>query len=86
MVYSKLTVLDSTSQTSKLSLNKRVYIEYSERPLSSESGRSARDIDIRKLGTLDIGVYTQYSNENKEVSTISALIRIIKKQLIWLPT
>ena len=54
--------------------------------ITSESGRSARDIDIRKLGTLDIGVYTQHSNENKEVSTTSALIRIIKKQLIWLPT
>jgi len=38
MVYSKLTVLDSASQTLKLSLNKRVYIEYSERLLSSESG------------------------------------------------
>ena len=57
-----------------------------ERLLPSESGRSARDIDIRKLGTLDIGVYTQHSNENKEVSTTSALIRIIKKQVIWLPT
>ena len=42
MVYSKLTVLDSTSQTSKSSLNKRVYIEYSERLLSSESGRSVK--------------------------------------------
>ena len=69
--------------TPPLNLVKHVF---SERLLSSESGRSARDIDIRKLGTLDIGVYTQHSNENKEVSTISALIRIIKKQLIWLPT
>jgi len=40
MVFSKLTVLDSTSQTSKLSLNKQVYIEYSERPLSVLSRHS----------------------------------------------
>ncbi len=46
MVYSKLTVLDSTSQTSKSSLNKRVYIEYSERLLSSVSGHSAIDIEL----------------------------------------
>ena len=46
MVYSKLTVLDSTSQTSKLSLNKRVYIEYSERLLSSESGHSAKLFEL----------------------------------------
>jgi len=45
MVFSKLTVLDSTSQTSKLSLNKRVYIEYSERLLSSESGHSVKPFE-----------------------------------------
>jgi len=46
MVYSKLTVLDSTSQTSKLSLNKRVYIEYSERLLSSVSGHPAGGLEL----------------------------------------
>jgi len=45
MVYSKLTVLDSTSQTSKLSPDKRVYIECSERLLSSESGHSAKSFE-----------------------------------------
>ena len=69
MVFSKLTVLDSTSQTSKLSLNKRVYIEYSERLLPSESGHSARAAELLFSVKSDHQIYKTFVNSQNHILT-----------------